>query len=126
MSPVAVQTTTLLKDTSYLNNSSQRDVSIKVLAKQPDISYHPDEAKWKARTARRLQEDPSLPLTALPEGFPSQLDSPLVWEGKDWDSEKQWVYELSAAQLKEIDDAVHHFHGAFLSSTYTEYMPNLP
>lgn len=23
----------------------------------PDIIYHPDEAKWKARTARRLKED---------------------------------------------------------------------
>ena len=26
----------------------------------PDIIYHPDEAKWKARTARRLKEDVSL------------------------------------------------------------------
>ncbi|KDR86131.1 hypothetical protein GALMADRAFT_52396 [Galerina marginata CBS 339.88] len=78
---------------------------------QPDIAYHPDEAKWKARTARRLAEDPSLPQTPLPEGFPKKLDSPLVWEGKDWTDPTQWEYELSPEQLKEIDDAVKHFHG---------------
>ncbi|RDB26162.1 hypothetical protein Hypma_006209 [Hypsizygus marmoreus] len=81
------------------------------IATQPDITYHPDREKWHARTARRLAEDPSLPSTPLPEGFPKKLDSPLVWEGKDWQDEKQWVHELSADELKEIDDAVHHFHG---------------
>jgi hypothetical protein len=76
-----------------------------------DIEYHPDRVKWQARTARRLAADPSLATTALPEGFPKTLNSPLVWEGTDWKDEKQWVYELSAAELKEIDDAVKHFHG---------------
>ncbi|KAF8636781.1 hypothetical protein AX16_010982 [Volvariella volvacea WC 439] len=76
---------------------------------QPDIGYHPDDARWKARTARRLAEDPSLPETPLPEGFPAHLDSPLVWEGEDWTDEKQWTYDLSTEHLKEIDDAVKHF-----------------
>lgn len=80
-------------------------------AKQPDIEYHPDRAKWKARTTRRLEADPSLPKTALPEGFPEQLKSPLVWEGKDWKDEKEWVYELTEADVKEVDDALKHFHG---------------
>lgn len=79
-------------------------------AQQPDISYHPDEAKWKARTARRLAEDPSLPSTALPEGFPKVLDSPLVWEGKDWTDESQWTYVLNDDQLQEIDSGLKHFH----------------
>lgn len=79
--------------------------------KQPDIAYHPDRGKWHDRTARRLAEDPSLLGTTLPGGFPLQLDSPLVWEGKDWQDEKQWVYELNSQQLKEIDDAVQHFNG---------------
>ncbi|CAA7269759.1 unnamed protein product [Cyclocybe aegerita] len=79
--------------------------------KQPDILYLPNEAKWKARTARRLAEDPSLPKTALPEGFPKKLESPLVWEGKDWTDAAQWEYKLSAEQLKEIDDALKHFKG---------------
>ncbi|KAJ2936625.1 hypothetical protein H1R20_g468, partial [Candolleomyces eurysporus] len=80
-------------------------------SKQPDIEYHPDEAKWKARTARRLVEDPSLPDTPLPEGFPKVLESPLVWEGKDWTDEAQWTYQLSDAQLEEIDAALKYFHG---------------
>ncbi|KAF8636290.1 hypothetical protein AX17_003657 [Amanita inopinata Kibby_2008] len=80
------------------------------VTQQPDIGYQPDEAKWRARTARRLAEDPSLPTSPLPEGFPRQVDSPLVWEGKDFTDEKEWVYQLSADQLVEIDNAVKHFH----------------
>ena len=79
--------------------------------KQPDIHYHPDRQKWEARTARRLANNPSLPTAALPDGFPRGLNSPLVWEGRDWKDEQQWVYELNAFELKEIDDAVKHFHG---------------
>lgn len=89
-------------------------------AKQPDITYQPDRDKWQARTARRLAENPSLLSTPLPEGFPKKLDSPLVWEGKDWQSEKQWVYELNADELKEIDDAARHFHSKNISHSRTE------
>ncbi|KAF8167147.1 hypothetical protein B0H34DRAFT_791915 [Crassisporium funariophilum] len=74
-----------------------------------DIEYHPNEDKWKARTARRLAENPTLPETPLPEGFPNTLKSPLVWEGKDWKKPSDWEYELSVDELKEIDDAVQHF-----------------
>ena len=83
--------------------------------RQPDISYAPDRAKWTTRTTQRLAEDPTLLSTPLPEGFPRKLDSPLVWEGKDWENESQWVYNLSPAELKEIDEAVRHFHGTPLS-----------
>lgn len=79
-------------------------------ATQPNIEYHPNKEKWKARTALRLAQDPSLPKSALPEGFPTPLESPLVWEGKDWKDESEWVYNLTPEHLKEIDDAVHHFH----------------
>jgi hypothetical protein len=82
---------------------------------QPDIEYHPNEENWKARTARRLAEDPSLPKSTLPAGFPTRLESPLVWEGKDWKDELEWVYNLTPEHLKEIDDGVHHFHGMPLS-----------
>lgn len=110
MAPVAVsQITDILKDT--LNISSPKEAHKEPVKKlnQPDIQYHPDEAKYKARTARRLAEDPSLPSTPLPDGFPKRLESPLVWEGSDWKDEKEWVYELNAEQLKEIDDALKHF-----------------
>ncbi|KAK0458498.1 uncharacterized protein EV420DRAFT_359644 [Desarmillaria tabescens] len=80
-------------------------------SKQPDISYHPDKAKYHARTARRLAEDPSLPEVALPEGFPPRVEGPIVWEGKDWTSEDQWVYQLRDAELEEIDQALQYFKG---------------
>jgi hypothetical protein len=82
--------------------------------KQPDIEYHPDRVKWQVRTARRLEADPTAPATALPDGFPNKLDSPLVWEGKDWKDEKEWMYELKASEIKEIDDAVKRFRGEWL------------
>lgn len=81
---------------------------------QPDITYHPDREKWQKRTTQRLSEDPNLISVPLPEGFPNEIDSPLVWEGKDWKNEAQWVFTLSREHLREIDDAVKHFHGEFL------------
>ena len=78
---------------------------------QPDITYHPNRQQWQHRTEGRLVEDPSLPLTPLPDGYPKKLSSPLVWEGKDWQNEEQWVYSLTPMHLEEIDAAVTHFHG---------------
>ncbi|KAJ7063600.1 hypothetical protein C8F01DRAFT_1279522 [Mycena amicta] len=78
--------------------------------KQPDISYHPDEEKFRARTARRLAEDRTLLQQPLPAGFPARIDGPIVWEGKDWTEESQWVYNLSQQQLEEIDHALAHFN----------------
>lgn len=86
------------------------------VTKQPDIPYHPDREKWYQRTARRLAEDPSLPQTPLPKGFPQQVQSPLLWEGGDWNDESQWVYNLTEEHLKEIEEAVKHFHGMSMSS----------
>ncbi|KAJ3759723.1 hypothetical protein EV360DRAFT_41322 [Lentinula raphanica] len=78
-------------------------------ATQPDISYHPDETKYKQRTARRLAENPSLPKARLPPGFPSKVEGPIVWEGQDWTSEDQWVFHLTPDQLQEIDNGLAHF-----------------
>ncbi len=84
------------KDASSAQNADAEKVPKTVIpvtteaAKQPDIEYHPNEAKWKARTARRLAEDPALVKTPLPAGFPQKLDSPLVWEGKDWKDPETW------------------------------------
>ncbi|KAG6839150.1 hypothetical protein C0991_005405, partial [Blastosporella zonata] len=69
---------------------SESTIATNPLPTQPDIQYHPDREKWHTRTARRLQEDPTLPSTPLPQEFPKKLDSPLVWEGKDWQGEHQW------------------------------------
>ncbi|KAJ8488392.1 hypothetical protein ONZ45_g13972 [Pleurotus djamor] len=88
------------------------------LAQQPDIDYHPDEAKYKARTARRLAENPDLPKQPLPAGYPAKVEGPIVWEGKDWTSEAQWVYQLSPSQLEEIDSALRHFKGLGIAMGY--------
>lgn len=77
--------------------------------KQPDIEYHPDEAKYHARVARLLAENPDRINVPLPDGFPQQVEGPIVWEGKDWMSEDQWVYKFSAAELEEINNALIHF-----------------
>lgn len=78
-------------------------------ATQPDIQYHPDLVKYKERTARRLAQNPDLLKATLPPGFPAKVEGPIVWEGKDWTSEDQWVYKLSNDELQEIDDALKHF-----------------
>jgi hypothetical protein len=85
------------------------DVTPTTAEAQPDIAYHPDEAKWRARTARRLAADPTLPKQPLPQGFPERVDGPIVWEGKHFTHEDQWVVKLTDAQLQEIDDALRHF-----------------
>ncbi|KAF8586906.1 taurine catabolism dioxygenase TauD [Ramaria rubella] len=77
--------------------------------KQPDIGYHPDETNYKARTARRLAEEPDLHRASLPFGFPSKVEGKIVWEGKDWTREEQWVYQLTPIELDEIANALVHF-----------------
>ncbi|TFK27344.1 Clavaminate synthase-like protein [Coprinopsis marcescibilis] len=87
-------------------------------AKQPDIAYQPDEAKYRAREARRLAEDPSLPKVPLPEGFPRQVEGPIVWKGSDWTNEDQWVYRLSPEELAEIQTGLDHFKNLGLEMGY--------
>lgn len=74
---------------------------------QPDITYAPDYAKYKARTERRLATD-QLP-TTLPDGFPNKLESNLVWDSTDIASRYDWTYVLSPSDLAEIDSALQHF-----------------
>lgn len=75
---------------------------------QPDITYLPDLANYKARVSRRLAEEQLE--TSVPEGFPEQLDGPKLWKGSDYEGkESEWVYQLNEQELKEIDEAVHEF-----------------
>ena len=83
--------------------------TIIVQLKQPDIDYHPDVDKYLARVTRNDAENPDRANVALPDGFPIQVDGPIVWEGKDWASENQWVYKLSVIELEEIGNALDYF-----------------
>ncbi|KAJ5627942.1 hypothetical protein N7490_010170 [Penicillium lividum] len=81
---------------------------------QPDIQYHPDWVKYQARSRQRKEAE-SLQ-TNLPAGFPQKLDSPLVWEGKDIEKRRDWIYQLSDLQLDEIDAALQSFKGTRVDS----------
>ncbi|KAF7967852.1 hypothetical protein HWV62_32900 [Athelia sp. TMB] len=105
------QITDMLEQHLSLSTSGAEAADTEAKPQQPDIEYHPDRTKWEARTARRLAADPSLPRASLPASFPKKLESPLVWEGSDWKDEKDWVYALTAPELKEIAGALKHFQG---------------
>ncbi|KDR81867.1 hypothetical protein GALMADRAFT_59372 [Galerina marginata CBS 339.88] len=92
--------------------------STSTTAKQPDIQYHPSYEKFIQRRARRLSENPDLPNVPLPKRYPKQVDGPIVWEGKDWKTEDQWVYRLNLEELKEIDDALRYFMSLNLGMGY--------
>ncbi|KAM5350994.1 hypothetical protein ACJ41O_003717 [Fusarium nematophilum] len=74
---------------------------------QPDISYAPDYDKYLNRRAQRLQAG-NLP-TNVPEGFPTELEGDLVWDGESVGKTYDWTYVLSEEQLGEVDAAVKHF-----------------
>lgn len=78
---------------------------------QPDIQYHPDYDKYTDRSRRRKATE-SLP-RRVPEGFPEQLSSPLVWEGKDVEQREDWIFRLNDDQLDEIDAALKGFKGGY-------------
>ncbi|KAI0880503.1 Clavaminate synthase-like protein [Annulohypoxylon maeteangense] len=80
---------------------------------QPDISYHPDPAKYQARRDRRIKSGGLA--NSLPKGLPRQLTGKLVWEGDKLAETYEWTYVLEPNQLDEIDLAVKHFKSLGLS-----------
>lgn len=76
-------------------------------AAQPDIGYTPDYDKYLARVQKRLATE-RLDKT-LPPGFPQKLDSDLVWDKGDIADRYNWTYELSSADLEEIEKGLQHF-----------------
>tara|TARA_R110002003_G_scaffold129_4_gene12088 strand:- start:1690 stop:2430 length:741 start_codon:yes stop_codon:yes gene_type:complete len=76
-------------------------------SRQPDIGYKPDYEKYLARVKRRLAVEKLD--TTLPPGFPSKLQSDLVWDNTDISSRYDWTYKLSAKKVEELDSALEHF-----------------
>lgn len=74
---------------------------------QPDIGYTPDLDKYLARVKRRTTTENLS--RSLPVGFPSKLESDLVWDGQQVAKSYDWTYELNAAELKDIENALKHF-----------------
>jgi hypothetical protein len=80
---------------------------------QPDIGYTPDVDKYLARVKWRKESEKLE--SSLPEGFPSELHSDLVWEEQNVGEKFNWSYELNAVEIEEIEGALKHFK--CLSST---------
>lgn len=80
---------------------------------QPDISYAPILDIYEKRTKKRL-EDEKLD-KSLPEGFPTKLESDLVWDGTTLAETYDWNYVLTQDNIAEIDEALKHFKCKFLS-----------
>ena len=73
----------------------------------PDIDYKPDMAKYLARIKRRHETEKLE--TTLPEGFPAQLESKLVWKGENLAETYDWNYQLTDSDIEEIEAALRHF-----------------
>jgi len=55
----------------------------------------------------------------VPVGFPSSLTGPMTWDGKDFSNHpEEYVYELNAEEIKEIDNAITYFQGTNLHRGY--------
>lgn len=72
----------------------------------PDIGYEPNLDKYLARVQRRLQTEQLA--RELPAGFPSRLESDLVWDNTIG-NKYNWTYELNETELQEIEDALKFF-----------------
>ncbi|RSL41176.1 hypothetical protein CEP53_012918 [Fusarium sp. AF-6] len=83
---------------------------------QPDIGYTPNLDKYLARVKRRQETEKFE--TSLPEGFPKELTSDLVWDGKDLSAKYDWNYHLTEADIEEIDEAIKNFRSLNLSLGY--------
>lgn len=74
---------------------------------QPDISYTPDHDKYLARIQRRRETERLN--KSLPPGFPTTVDSALVWDGNTLAETYDWNYVLGASEIEEIEAALLHF-----------------
>ncbi len=81
--------------------------------RQPNIAYQPDLESYQNRTKERLATE-SLS-KELPDGFPAELRSPLVWKGSDFGERQDFVTVLAADDLEEIKEALRHFKGKSVS-----------
>ncbi|KAG9598997.1 hypothetical protein KCU77_g431, partial [Aureobasidium melanogenum] len=73
----------------------------------PYFQYMPDFEEYTARAKRRV-EDEQLD-RELPAGFPTKLTGGLVRDADSVSKDFDYNYHLTAEDLKEIQDALHHF-----------------
>ncbi|KAJ6782559.1 hypothetical protein PWT90_01387 [Aphanocladium album] len=74
---------------------------------QPDIAYAPNWETYQARAKRHV--DGGKLTKSLPDGFPTELQSDLVWDGATVTDKYQWWYRLTESDVAEIDDALKYW-----------------
>lgn len=82
-----------------------------------DIGYSVDEAAFRRRSAARLAAG-RLP-TSVPDGWPTQLEGPLVWTAADFNEveESAYVCLLTDEDKQEISRALNAFKGGIRTMT---------
>lgn len=78
---------------------------------QPDIAYTPNWDTYQSRVERHVKDEKRS--QDLPQGFPTKLESDLVWDGQTVSDKYQWWYKLDEADIEEINHALKHFKSMF-------------
>lgn len=76
---------------------------------RPDIDWIPSFKVYKARVERLASLGLDRP-TAVPGGWPAEVDSERCWSGSDL-KEEDFVIKFTAEDIAEIDAALDHFKG---------------
>jgi hypothetical protein len=74
-----------------------------------DIDWMPNFEKYAKRVQARASLT-GLP-SAVPEGWPQHLESPLSWTPSTVPPKSDYIYELNESQKQEIINAVSYFKG---------------
>jgi hypothetical protein len=77
-----------------------------------DIDYDTNEAKYHARSERRLAAGGLE--TEVPVGWPKTLNGPLVWKGSDFLDENEYIVRLTENEKAEVLEALNYFKGTWL------------
>jgi hypothetical protein len=89
-----------------------------------DIGYEVDEAAFRRRAAARLAAGGLA--TAVPSGWPTRLEGPLVWSGDSFGDEDEYVYYLTEEDKAEIGRALEYFNREWVSVSVVGLTPFLP
>ena len=91
-----------------------------ISSKERQIEYVPDYEKHLIRTAKVYAARSRDGQHSLPQGFPTEIQTGMTWEGNDFQSD-EWVVRLTSTHLGEIDAALHYFQSkaAIANATHT-------
>ncbi|SLM34574.1 Taurine catabolism dioxygenase TauD/TfdA [Lasallia pustulata] len=77
--------------------------------RRPSIRFQPSWEDYSARSKRVTRQRSNFPGEALPEGFPPLITGPRTWSGRDIATPDKFTFQLSSADLAEIESALAQF-----------------